>query len=584
MNSKVQFTANLLNTARLVAGNLSDDPGYFVLQIVRKFRKLRLQRFVLALLTPLMGIITVRAFSALLREDRAAMREVCETWLAKADRRSAQAATLANFCVATSQWDLASAIIDNAKTDRSIERVKARLEWALGNMNQAIGILSSRRETRQLIHYRSELSVFSGFRPSLAPAPLGQLSGASSHCVVFLATNSLPHTGSGYAQRTHSMLLALKDHGWEPVAATRVNYPMSIGNLLAPLLDRIGPIEYERLLPFPAKHDKAGLIQQQADELLKKVQRDRPAILHTTTDFTNGLAVNAVAKATGIPWVYEVRGQLADTWLTTRPDSAADSERYRMFVEREAFVAKSADFVVTLGEQMKTNLVSVGVDAEKILVLPNGVGEQFLEEPRAQSEIRSELGLEQDALYVGTVSSLVPYEGLDTVLRAVALIYQTQPKLRVLIVGEGTDFENLISLARELKIIEICLFPGRVSREEAYLYHSAMDIFVVPRKNSSVTRSVTPLKPVEALACRVPVLASDLPALREIISDGENGYLVPAEDSHAWAEALQGLLNDGDRRVRMGKFGRENVLRTRTWRNNVEQLVSEYDRAIMKSR
>ena len=86
------------------------------------------------------------------------------------------------------------------------------------------------------------------------------------------------------------------------------------------------------------------------------------------------------------------------------------------------------------------------------------------------------------------------------------------------------------SKSAALGLSERTIFTGRVRPEQARLYHLALDVFVVPRKDSAVTQAVTPLKPVEALASGRPVVASDLDALREIVHDGVNGRVTKAED------------------------------------------------------
>ncbi|WP_404290837.1 glycosyltransferase family 4 protein [Glutamicibacter arilaitensis] len=449
-------------------------------------------------------------------------------------------------------------------------------------MSEAIRVLEQIPSTRQKRHYESEVAVYRGTEPVLDNCELEMEPPIHQDSVLFLATNSLPHTGSGYAQRTQSVLSSLADAGWFVSAATRVQYPLNIGKLNTALKDRVGEIWYERLLPRKPRHDLSGRVQQQAEELLKKTIRDRPAVLHTTTDFTNALAVKAVSEATGIPWVYEVRGQLADTWLSTRPASAAGSERYRFFAEREAYAARSASFVLTLGEQMKRNLVDAGVEAERIEILPNGIGEEFLKEPIGKNEARAQLGLDPEAFYIGTVSSLVPYEGLETVVRALAGIKDHGKQVKLLIVGDGTEKENLIRLAVDLGVQSRCEFPGRVPREKAHLYHSALNLFVVPRVDNTVTRAVTPLKPVEALASRVPVLASDLPALRELIIDGETGHLVKPGDAEEWSRYIEMLRDNSEKVSYMGKSGRRFVLKNRTWSQNANKLDRVYRSVINK--
>ncbi|MFP5018944.1 glycosyltransferase [Paenarthrobacter ureafaciens] len=112
---------------------------------------------------------------------------------------------------------------------------------------------------------------------------------------------------------------------------------------------------------------------------------------------------------------------------------------------------------------------------------------------------------------------------------------------------------------------------------QARLYHLSLDVFVVPRKDLAVTRAVTPLKPVEALASGRPVVASDLDALREIVHDGVNGKVANAEDPEGLAEVLHDLLSDADLRRRLGDAGRQEVLTTRTWQANARAYIRAYE-------
>src|SRR5699024_1693677 len=164
-------------------------------------------------------------------------------------------------------------------------------------------------------------------------------------------------------------------------------------------------------------------------------------------------------------------------------------------------------------------------------------------------------GLDPDLKYVGTISSLVPYEGIETVVEAAASLMRNRPKLRLLIVGDGTALPNILETARKLGIPDKLITPGRVEREQSHLYHQALDIFVVPRVSTQVTRIVTPMKSVEASASGKPVIASDLPALSELVNHEKTGLLVPAEHTVAWAEAINGLLDNPERAASMGHAG-----------------------------
>lgn len=442
----------------------------------------------------------------------------------------------------------------------------ARLCWYRGDMSGAVRGLSSadlnRAERRLLTRLASELSVFDGWVPVL-PAVPGYV--PQPQTVLHLLTNSLPYTGSGYAQRSHSLLKAQTDLGWTVHAATRIGYPVQVGKLDAGKTDLIDGVTYHRHLPATLPRGMTARLQLQVEELLKLALKVRPAVLHTTTHFVNGLVVRAVAGSLGIPWIYEVRGQLADTWASTRDEDAKRSERYNKFVAREAEVMKSAGAVATLGEAMRERILEAGVPLQDTLLLPNAVGGDFMNEPDAPAEVRQRLGLPADGTFIGTVSSLVDYEGLDDLLRAFALLAPQHPDLCCLIVGDGVAGPALKRLAVELGLGERVLFPGRIPREQAHMYHQALDVFVVPRKDFPVTRMVTPLKPVEALASGRPVVFSDLPALHEVVREGVDGFSACAGDPQDLARVLGRLLQDEAGRTAMGCEGRRFSVAARTW-------------------
>ncbi|MCC3282467.1 glycosyltransferase family 4 protein [Arthrobacter caoxuetaonis] len=485
---------------------------------------------------------------------------------------------LADVATAAAMPEIADNLLAAApETTRGWAGAQARLRWYRGDMSGAVEVLGSGRTTvgerRQRTRLASELGVFDGWTPSLPPV---QEYVPRAQSVLHLLTNSLPYTGSGYAQRSHSLLKAQSDSGWNVHAATRIGYPVQIGRLGAADTDLIDGVTYHRLLPARLPKGMAARLQLQTEELLKLALEVRPAVLHTTTHFVNGLVVRAVAESLGIPWIYEVRGQLADTWASTRGDEAKLSERYRKFGVREADVMGSAGTVATLGEAMRAGIVEAGVAVEQTLLLPNAVGEGFLQEPATPAAARAQLGLPAEGLFIGTVSSLVDYEGLDDLLHAFALLAPRYPALRCLIVGDGVAGPGLKRLTVDLGLQDRTFFTGRVPREQAHLYHQALDIFVVPRKDFPVTRMVTPLKPVEALASGRPVVFSALPALHEVLRDGIDGLSAQPEDPADLAQSLAVLLRDDARRLDMGREGRRYTVMTRTWTSLADATAQTY--------
>ncbi|MGP5164604.1 glycosyltransferase family 4 protein [Arthrobacter rhombi] len=482
----------------------------------------------------------------------------------------------ADLALAGDLPDLAGRFAENIPDSvRGGAITRAKLLWYRGHMTQAVEMLENDGKDSERLgdRYRGEAEVFGSWTPQLprvgdfVPTP---------HTVLHLVTNSLPYTESGYAQRTHSILREQFAAGWVVHAATRLGYPQSVGSFNASELDVIDRVNYHRLASNGRQGNLRERQQQEAEALLELVLRLRPSVLHTTTHFANGLTVRAVAEAVGIPWVYEVRGQLADTWASQRGPEAVESERYLSFQRRETEVANAADGVVTLGAEMRQGLVDAGVARESIRLAPNGVGEEFLKEPTTPSKARRELGLPVQELHIGTVSSLVTYEGLDTLIQAFGQLTARRDGLRLLIVGDGAAAPALRRQAAAVGLDPAEVLPGRVPREEAAHYHQALDIFVVPRQDHAVTRAVTPLKPVEAMASSRPVVVSDLPALREIVTDSDTGITVEAGDVVGLATALERLVDDAELRASMGSRGREIALTERTWTHSASASLDQY--------
>ncbi|MEU5466874.1 glycosyltransferase family 4 protein [Kocuria salsicia] len=594
----LELAANAWLTTGTVARHVTDDPVVFWLQVSRRLPR----RWV----TPAARCLrhapgsTPRATALhLLGHDDAARTVLAEESSgARGTRRGAEVA------LALGDTDLAARLLDSVPEGTpGTAATRARLAWHRGEVDHAVALLDAARSrgtaTRgeRSLHCRlaAERDLLGDFLPRLDP-----VTGYTprERTVLYAVTNSLPHTASGYAQRSHSYLTALQEEGWHVHAVTRPGYPVQVGKILARHTDVVDGIPYHRILPAGLASTATGRVQQHADALLALALELRPAVLHTTSHYVNALAVAAVARTLGIPWVYEVRGLLADTWAATRGEQAVSSPYYERFQRREAWAATSADRTVTLGTAMAGRLIDLAADYATddavdtprgrgtaahgvagaplhVDLAPNAVGGALLDAP-SRDTARVTLGLPADRFLVGTVTSVVDYEGIDDLLGAAALLRSRIPQLRVLVVGDGVARPALEHLAHDLGIEDIVTFTGRVPREHAATWTAALDTFVIPRKDRSVTRAVTPLKPVEAMAAGTPVIASDLPALRETVRDGETGLLTPPEDPDALANTIARLARDPGEAADLALTARAWVREHRTWAAIAQQASTRY--------
>lgn len=483
---------------------------------------------------------------------------------------------------------------------------RARVTWAQGRLDDAVQLLhqaglGATRHARRLDSERRLLQP--GFRlraPRSGPAGPPPVCGPEEQMrVLHVLTNSLPHTQSGYSLRSHRILRALKDAGVESVALTRTGYPVMIGAITAADEDVVDGIRYRRCLPPRLGATQEERLAQQVAEALEIVRELRPHVIHTTTPYPNALVAQAVSEATGIPWVYEVRGLAEQTWIASHSvgeerAAAASAQKVQLIAAREGELAREAHAVVTLSRTMADELEARGVDPAAITLVPNGVEPGLFFGLATTEEARARLRLYlRGTFVVGAASALVDYEGFDVLLEAVAAILHDEShssdlreNLYACLVGDGTEAPRLIAQAQRLGIGDRVVMPGRAGREEARWWIEAMDVVAVPRRDLAVTRSVTPQKPIEAMALTRPVVASDLPAIRESVSgpDGEVGaLLVPSGDSAALARAIRELYEDPQARFQLAQRG-EAIAHDRRWDVLVRRYETVYGRAVAGSK
>ncbi|MEW9527509.1 glycosyltransferase family 4 protein [Microbispora sp. NPDC049125] len=443
----------------------------------------------------------------------------------------------------------------------------AKVHFETGRMTQAIEVLRPHARwpfiRRRIAYYEGEMAAI-GPDP-IPPKPRVIMGEPVPGRVLHMVTNALPYTQAGYTVRTHRIVTAQRAEGLDPHVVTSWGWPMLQGHTDAEPYEEIDGVPYYRLLPKgDMPFESRGRMIRGAADVSELARTLRPQVLHAATDHRNGSVALAVRERTGIPFVYEVRGFLEETW-TSRDPRRIGSERHVMQREREAHIMREADAVVTLAETMAVEIAERGVPRERIFLAPNAVDDALLTADYDGAALRAQYGILPSEIVVGSVSSIVGYEGFATLLSAAALLRDAKTPVKVLLVGDGAERPALLEQVQRLKLGDIAILPGRVGPDEALQAQAAIDIFVCPREDLRVCRLVTPLKPVEAMALGKPVVLSDLPALSELVGGDGAGLLVPPGDAAALAKALAALRDDPERRRTMGEAGRAEVAAHRTW-------------------
>lgn len=210
-----------------------------------------------------------------------------------------------------------------------------------------------------------------------------------------------------------------------------------------------------------------------------------------------------------------------------------------------------------------TRLSSIlGKYDRKVCVIPNGVDTQRFNPGVDGESVRTKHNLCGCLviLFVGALTTWHSYKGVDLLLRAFSEVGKKYDTARLLIAGSGSLVPLYKRMAKELGLSDKVIFAGRVNEEQLSSYYAASDVFVLPSKDYSEGYGLVLL---EAMASGKPVIGSAVGGIVDVISQGETGLLV-APSSTAISEAVVELLENEDKRLKMGKNGRC-FAETRDW-------------------
>ena len=317
-------------------------------------------------------------------------------------------------------------------------------------------------------------------------------------------------------------------------------------------------------------------IEKYAENLHQLCMTLRPSILHGASNHMNGHAVNLVAQELGIPSVYEVRGLWEITRISRQP-KWKEGDYYKLMSNMEAKAAKDATAVICITQALADEMVSRGVDSNKITLVHNGVHVDRFTPRLADRDLAKKLGTEGNVV-IGYVGSIVDYEGLNLLIEASEnLIQRGIENFKVLIVGDGAVAASLENIASKSSASEHFIFTGRVPHEEVESYYSLIDIAPFPRLSLPVTEMVSPLKPFEAMAMEKLVIASDVAALEEIVNHEVTGLLFKKDDVNSLTDALELGITDSRLRNKLGKQAREWVKEERDWPILAKKITNLYE-------
>lgn len=384
---------------------------------------------------------------------------------------------------------------------------------------------------------------------------------------------------SGYAFRTRAILKAQIARGWDVAAVTGPRHGEA-----PEAYEVIDGIRFFRTKAPMAAAPPLGEWRE-IDSFARRIRQValglQTDVLHAHSPVLDAMAALRVKRQLGLPLVYEIRAFWEDA-AVGNGTGREGSLRYRVTKALETRAARKADAVAVICEGLRGDLIKRGIDPAKILVSPNGVDMAMFGEPVARdAALAAELGLGAET--IGFIGSFYDYEGLDDLIAAMPALVAARPQMRLVMVGGGPMEAALRAQAAASPVADRIRFVGRVPHHDVERYYSLVDVLVYPRKAMRLTELVTPLKPLEAMAQRKLVAASNVGGHRELIRDGDTGTLFAPGDPAALAQSVAGIFAKRDQWDAQRARARSFVETERNWAVNVARYDSIYQGLVIRS-
>ncbi len=323
----------------------------------------------------------------------------------------------------------------------------------------------------------------------------------------------------------------------------------------------------EDILALGVRVDSMGIRRLRDLSSLSRLQKylkdEQVSLVHTQLEFANILG-NISAKLLHLPSVCTVH--------VLPPAGGSLKNKLHQWVEWLA-LRLFCDHVITVSEVTRRHYIAQsGISPQKLSTIYNGIDlDRFrrLEPSLERVAVREEFRVPLDANLLTTIAVLRLQKGIEYMLRALPAVLESHPNTYYLIAGDGTHRDNLMAEAEELGVRDRVIFVG--TRRDVPRLLVASDVFVLPTLTEAL-----PTVLAEAMASHVPIVASAVGGVPEMVVNNKNGKLVSPAEPAELSNACNTLLDSPEMRRSMGEFGWQIVNQKFNIMNQVNQLQNLY--------
>ena len=320
----------------------------------------------------------------------------------------------------------------------------------------------------------------------------------------------------------------------------------------------------EKLTDFTTQIKKMFRIFHFVFQVIKIAKKENISILHAHAMFYCAIPAKVASLILNKPMIYEIRSLWEERY---KSGNFIRKYLFELITFLETFSMFLSDEIIVINQNLKENLSNRFILRDKkIRVVSNAVD---LSNINIIKSSKRKLTFS----YIGTVS---PIEGIDLLIHCFNNLHKKGFKNKLLIFGDGVEKKNLLKIAKNNPLIE---FKGQFFQKDIAAVYSEVDVIVNPRKKSYLTDSVTPLKPLEAMAYKKLIIASDVGGMKELIKNEENGILFES-DSIIELEKVISQIIDSKKKKNIVENAYRYIVENRNWFENIKLYRQIYHKLI----
>lgn len=355
----------------------------------------------------------------------------------------------------------------------------------------------------------------------------------------------------GAQQALFRLLSGLDRERFQPVVACLYNGRGEVGRQITQLGIRVIDVRMARKWRWDALWRLNQLIRE-----------ERPIMLHASMYHANILG-RLFGRLNSIPII-----------IVSRRTQDFGGQ-WRRWINR--FLANWSDRTIVVSEKVReTEIRQTNLPSEKVLTINNGIDIRNFQilHPALREDIRRDLGIPDNSVVIGSVGRLQKVKGYSKLLSAMQIVNKSYPEVYLVIVGEGDQRKALEQQALLQGLTKNVVFTGlRLDIPKVLM---AFDMFALASETEGFPNAI-----LEAMAAGLPVVATDVGGVPELILDKQTGFLVKSGDIRALAQALTSLINDPHLRHQLAKAGQRRIAQHFTIDQTIQKTVSLYDQLLI---